>query len=97
MPAPRKPGAATRSARSTGGSPSAAVGVPHRIKGESIWSFVVTKPDADPTDALAAELKAVVAEHLGKAFKPDRIEFVDELPRIRLASEVISIAEEFPR
>ena len=69
-------------------SESAAVGVPNRIKGESIWSFVVTKPGADPTDALAAELKAVVAEHLGKAFKPDRIEFVDELPRTRSAKIV---------
>ncbi len=67
---------------------SAAVGVPHEIKGESIWCFVVAKPTAEPSDDLATELKAVVAEHLGKAFKPDRIVFVDELPRTRSAKIV---------
>jgi acetyl-CoA synthetase len=67
---------------------SAAVGVPHDVKGESIWCFVVTKPGTARTDELAGELKAVVAEHLGKAFKPDRVVFVDELPRTRSAKIV---------
>jgi len=64
---------------------SAAVGVPHEVKGEAIWCFVVTKPGAELGDELADELKAVVVEHLGKAYKPDRIVFVDELPRTRSA------------
>jgi acetyl-CoA synthetase len=64
---------------------SAAVGVPHAVKGEAIWSFVVTKPGYDTDEALAQELKGVVANHLGKAFKPDRIMFVDELPKTRSA------------
>jgi acetyl-CoA synthetase len=64
---------------------SAAVGVPHEVKGESIWCFVITKPGHPTDDALVTELKAVVARHLGKAFTPDRVVFVDELPRTRSA------------
>jgi acetyl-CoA synthetase len=64
---------------------SAAVGVPHEVKGESIWCFVITKPTHATDDDLAAELRAEVAKHLGKAFTPDRVVFVDELPKTRSA------------
>jgi acetyl-CoA synthetase len=64
---------------------SAAVGIPDELKGETIWCFVVTKPGFQRRDGLAAELAAVVAEHLGKAFRPERVIFVDELPRTRSA------------
>ena len=67
---------------------SAAVGVPDEIKGEAIWCFVLATPGTDPTDELAAELSGVVTGHLGKAFKPSRIVFVDELPKIRSAKIV---------
>jgi acetyl-CoA synthetase len=62
---------------------AAAVGVPHEVKGEAIWCFVVPKGDA-PAD-LPAELSALVAEHLGKAFRPSRVLVVPELPRTRSA------------
>jgi acetyl-CoA synthetase len=64
---------------------SAAVGVPHEVKGETVWCFVITKPGHPTGDDLAAELKGVVARHLGKAFSPGRIVFVDELPKTRSA------------
>jgi acetyl-CoA synthetase len=64
---------------------SAAVGVPHEVKGESIWCFVITKPGHPTDDDLVAALKAEVGRHLGKAFAPDRIVFVDELPKTRSA------------
>jgi acetyl-CoA synthetase len=64
---------------------SAAVGLPHEVKGESIWCFVITVPGYATDDALIAELKAEVGKHLGKAFTPDRIVFVDELPKTRSA------------
>jgi acetyl-CoA synthetase len=67
---------------------SAAVGVPDEIKGEAVWCFVVTKPGVERTDALAMELAGVVVEHLGKAFKPSRVLFVDELPKTRSAKIV---------
>jgi acetyl-CoA synthetase len=67
---------------------SAAVGIPDRIKGEAVWCFVVTKPGYEQDSRLAAELARVVIEHLGKAFKPSRVVFVDELPKTRSAKIV---------
>jgi acetyl-CoA synthetase len=67
---------------------SAAVGVPDPIKGEAIWCFVVTRPDAEPGDELALELRRLVAEHLGKSFRPARVVFVPELPKTRSAKIV---------
>jgi acetyl-CoA synthetase len=64
---------------------AAAVGVPHPIKGEAVWCFVVPTHTAEPGEALSAELADLVAEHLGKAFRPSRVVFVDELPRTRSA------------
>ncbi len=64
---------------------SAAVGVPHEVKGETIWAFVVRKPGVDVS---GEDLAAVVTEHLGSSFRPSRIVFVDELPRTRSAKIV---------
>ncbi|MFL5798814.1 MAG: AMP-binding protein [Actinomycetota bacterium] len=64
---------------------SAAVGVPHDVKGQSVWCFVVTKPGWERNDDLAEQLRQAVAARLGKSFRPDRIVFVDELPRTRSA------------
>jgi len=64
---------------------SAAVGIPDAVKGEGIWCFVVPAPGRERDEALAGELTHVVAEHLGKAFRPSRIVFVDELPKTRSA------------
>jgi acetyl-CoA synthetase len=63
---------------------SAAVGVPDEVKGEQIWCFVVLKPGWGE-DGLAAELSGLVADHLGKSFRPTRVVFVAELPKTRSA------------
>ena len=67
---------------------SGVVGVPDEIKGEAIWCFVATRPGYEHTEALAGALSKTVAGHLGKAFKPSRIVFVDELPKTRSAKIV---------
>ncbi len=59
---------------------AAAVGVPHPIKGEGIWCFVVARA-APP--ALEAELAALIVERLGKPFGPERVISVDALPKTR--------------
>lgn len=64
---------------------AAAVGVPHPVKGEAVWCFVIARPGVERDEALAAELADLVAEHLGKAFRPSRVVFVEELPRTRSA------------
>jgi acetyl-CoA synthetase len=45
---------------------------------------VVLKPGFGE-DGLAAELSGVVADHLGKSFRPARVVFVAELPKTRSA------------
>ncbi|MGE5227791.1 MAG: acyl-CoA synthetase, partial [Planctomycetaceae bacterium] len=66
----------------------AAVGVPDPIKGESVWCVVVTRPGTEPTDALAAELRGLVREHLGASFAPSRVVFAAGLPKTRSAKIV---------
>jgi acetyl-CoA synthetase len=67
---------------------SAAVGVPHHLKGEAIWCFVVTRAGVERDDQLAWNLSKTVTRELGKSFRPSRIVFVDELPKTRSAKIV---------
>jgi acetyl-CoA synthetase len=64
---------------------SAAIGVPHELKGEAIWSYVVLRPDYQPGEELRQELRQLAAGKLGKSFVPDQIKFVKELPKTRNA------------
>jgi acetyl-CoA synthetase len=64
---------------------AAAVGVPHEVKGEVAWIFCVPKPGAEPREAAVAD---AVAGVLGKAFRPERIVWVDALPKTRSAKIV---------
>jgi len=64
---------------------AAAVGVPHPVKGETAWIFCCLLPDAAATEAEVAD---AVAAQLGRAFKPDRIFFVEALPKTRSAKIV---------
>jgi acetyl-CoA synthetase len=63
----------------------AAVGIPDEIKGTAVWCFCILRPDVEPTDALAVEIKDAIASELGKAFKPASVRFVEELPKTRSA------------
>ena len=64
---------------------AAAVGVPDDVKGESLWCFVVLAPEVDGDDTLRGELADVVADSLGKAFRPAAVRFVGALPKTRNA------------
>jgi acetyl-CoA synthetase len=64
---------------------AAAVGVPHPVKGEVAWIFCVAAQGEEPDAARVAD---AVAAALGKAFKPDRILWVDALPKTRSAKIV---------
>jgi acetyl-CoA synthetase len=66
-------------------SEAAAVGVPHELKGETVWCYVVLKPHHQPDETLKAELRRLVADRLGRPFAPDRIGFVTQLPKTRNA------------
>jgi acetyl-CoA synthetase len=64
---------------------AAAVGIPDEVKGETLWCFVVPAPGTDETDALRDELKALVAERVGKSFRPSAVRFTNALPKTRNA------------
>jgi acetyl-CoA synthetase len=64
---------------------AAAVGVPDEIKGQSVVVFVVLKPGFNPGESLQTELKAVVAEDLGKPLAPKTLLFVTDIPKTRNA------------
>jgi acetyl-CoA synthetase len=62
---------------------AAAIGVPDELKGETLWCFwsAVDPTGPDQSDRLAA----VVAEQLGRPFKPSRVIRVAAIPRTRSA------------
>ena len=59
---------------------AAAIGVPDPIRTEIIKAFIVLKPGASPSDALADELRDAVRSRMAKHEVPRLIEFVSSLP-----------------
>jgi acetyl-CoA synthetase len=64
---------------------SAAIGVPHDVKGSEIVAFAVLEPEHDESDELREELMQVVVDEMGKPLKPREILFSDALPKTRNA------------
>ncbi len=62
---------------------SAAIGLPDEVKGESLACYVVLGSGVEPTEALRAELRAHVADRLGKSFTPGTVQFTAALPKTR--------------
>ena len=62
---------------------SAAIGLPHEIKGQAIHCFVQLKPDIAASEDLAEELRQHVSKHLGPIARPEDVTFVDNLPKTR--------------
>jgi acetyl-CoA synthetase len=64
---------------------AAVVGVPHELKGMEMVAFCVPASTGDVPPGLAAELLGWVGGELGRALAPQRLFFVDDLPRTRNA------------
>ncbi|MBA2276555.1 MAG: AMP-binding protein [Chloroflexia bacterium] len=64
---------------------AAAIGVPHPIKGDAIVVFAVPTPGAARAPDDAAAVCRFIGERLGGSMRPERVLFVDELPRTRNA------------
>lgn len=62
---------------------AAVVGMPHAIKGQALACFVVLRAGAEATDMLAQELSAQVRTLISAIATPERICFVDTLPKTR--------------
>src|SRR5699024_5191482 len=62
---------------------SAAIGVPHDVKGEAVHVFAVLRPDVDATPGLTDEIRRAVGQRLGAAMRPEHVHIVSGLPKTR--------------
>lgn len=60
---------------------AAVVPYPHKIKGSGIYAFVILRFGVKPSDELIQELREHVSKEIGPIAKPDKIQFVEELPK----------------
>ena len=62
---------------------AAAIGLPHEVKGNAIYSYVILKAGVEKNPQLIEELRQHVSHEVGPIAKPEHIEFVDSLPKTR--------------
>ncbi|WP_207260797.1 acetate--CoA ligase [Desulfovibrio sp. Huiquan2017] len=64
-------------------SEAAVVGMPHDIKGETIYAYVTLRSGLEPSDDMVKELKVWVRKEIGPIATPEFIQFADGLPKTR--------------
>lgn len=62
---------------------AAAIGLPHEIKGNAIYCYVILKSGFTASNELLEELRQHVGHEVGPIAKPEQIKFVDSLPKTR--------------
>jgi acetyl-CoA synthetase len=62
---------------------SAVVGYPHEIKGQGIYAYVICQNTVENPDELRQKILATVNQTIGPIAKPDKIQFVRDLPKTR--------------
>ncbi|MDD5499054.1 MAG: acetate--CoA ligase [Dehalococcoidales bacterium] len=64
-------------------SEAAVVGMPHKIKGQGIYAFVILNTGQKASEELEKALKIHVRRQIGAIATPDVIQFADGLPKTR--------------
>jgi acetyl-CoA synthetase len=67
----------------TGVIESAVVGYPHDIKGQGIYAYVIFNKSHDDDDQVRKDILQTVTRIIGAIAKPDKIQFVNGLPKTR--------------
>jgi acetyl-CoA synthetase len=62
---------------------AAVVPMPHEVKGQGLYAFVILYPEVEADDALKKQLRSHVSTEIGPIAKPDKIQFVEALPKTR--------------
>ena len=62
---------------------AAAIGLPHELKGNAIYAYVILRAGLEGDDKLAEVLREHVGHEMGPIAKPETITFVDSLPKTR--------------
>lgn len=62
---------------------AAAIGLPHEVKGNAIYCYVLLRTGYEKSDKLIEELRQHVGHEVGPIARPEQIEIVDSLPKTR--------------
>jgi acetyl-CoA synthetase len=62
---------------------SAVVGYPHEIKGQGIYAYVILDSSTQQSEETTKEILETVTKEIGAIAKPDKIQFVNGLPKTR--------------
>src|SRR5690606_19063337 len=62
---------------------SAIVEYPHHVKGQGIYAFVIVEDHHKDVELTRKDINATVARIIGGIAKPDKIQFVRDLPKTR--------------
>jgi acetyl-CoA synthetase len=62
---------------------AAAIGLPHEVKGNAIYTYVILRNGFNASEELREALSNHVRSEVGPIAKPESIEFVDSLPKTR--------------
>ena len=62
---------------------AAAIGLPHDIKGNAIYAYVILRSGFESSETLIEELKLHVGHEMGPIAKPEKITVVPQLPKTR--------------
>jgi acetyl-CoA synthetase len=62
---------------------AAAIGLPHEVKGNAIYTYVILRNGFEGSDELAQELRMHVGKELGPIARPEQVTFVSALPKTR--------------
>ena len=67
----------------TGVVESAVVGYPHDIKGQGIYAFIIFNGIMEDKNLISLDINQTVSRIIGAIAKPDKIQFVNGLPKTR--------------
>ena len=62
---------------------SAVVGFPHDIKGQGIYAYIIYNGSDTDEEKLRTEINKTITKEIGAIAKPDKIQFVNGLPKTR--------------
>jgi acetyl-CoA synthetase len=62
---------------------AAAIGLPHEVRGNAIYTYVILRAGFEGSPQLAEELRQHVGKVMGPIAKPEKVEFVPRLPKTR--------------
>ena len=62
---------------------AAVIGLPHEVRGNAIYGYVLLRQGHNDSPELREELRAHVAKLVGPIAKPEKVTIVDRLPKTR--------------